>query len=146
MPVALQFKNVTHQKTIVIDSKYSGEIFYSNIGFVADTILIDPEYWIISRNNTVEKITDNMNGENVIQVFPNPVQNHFYIYLRNFSLPDASVSLYTAIGQLVFKKVLILLNGADFEEISSAHLVPGVYFLKIRSGSSVKFIKKILKQ
>jgi aminopeptidase N len=146
MPVALQFKNATHQKIILVDSKYSGEVFYSNIGFIADSVLIDPEYWIISRNNTAEKITDNVTGENVIQVLPNPVQNQFYIYLRNFSLPDASVSLYNAEGQLIFKKVLSLLNGADFEEIPSAHLVPGVYFLKIRSGSSVKFIKKILKQ
>jgi aminopeptidase N len=51
MPVPLLFKSTTQQKIIVIDHKLNGEIFYENIGFVADSVLIDPEYWLISRNN-----------------------------------------------------------------------------------------------
>jgi aminopeptidase N len=146
MPVAVKFKNATHEKIVVLDSKFSGEVFFKDIGFVADDVTIDPDYLLISRNNIVEKINDNVAGENVIQVFPNPVQNQFYIYLRNFNLPDVSAALYNSGGQLIYKKALQLINGVDFEELPSMRLAHGVYFLKISSGNTIKFVKKILKQ
>ena len=146
MPVAIKFKNATQEKTVVLDNKFNGELFFKNIGFEADAAFIDPDYWIISRNNIIEKINDNTVGENVIQVFPNPVQNQFYIYLRNFNLPAVSAALYNSVGQLMYKKDLLLTNGGDFEELPSSHLARGIYFLKIRSGNTIKFVKKILKQ
>ena len=45
LPVALEFKNATQQKTIVVNNTYNSEIFFNNIGFVADTVIIDPDYW-----------------------------------------------------------------------------------------------------
>ncbi len=56
LPVALQFKNATQEKTIIVDNKYNAQIFNEKIGFVPDTVIIDPEYWLITRNNTVQKI------------------------------------------------------------------------------------------
>ena len=58
MPVPLQFKNATQQKTIVVDNKFNGEIFFKEIGFIADTVIIDPDYWLITKDNTSEKISD----------------------------------------------------------------------------------------
>ena len=58
LPVALKFKNATQQKTIVVDNKTNGETFFRNIGFIADTVLIDPEYWLVTKNNTTAKVPD----------------------------------------------------------------------------------------
>src|SRR4029078_11459637 len=124
----------------------NGETFFQNIGFVADSVIIDPEYWIISGNNTSEKITDNANGTNVVQVFPNPVSSRIYIYLRNFSLSSAVITLHNELGQMVFKKNITFFDGTDFEEISSEHLQKGVYFLKLWSSGQVQYTKKLLKQ
>jgi Aminopeptidase N len=146
IPLALRFKNATQEKTIVIDPEFNGQAFFQNIGFVADSVTIDPEYWIISRNNTSEKFTDNANGANVVQVFPNPVSNRIYIYLRNFSLTTAAITLHNELGQMVFKKNISFLNGSDFEEIPSEQLQKGVYFLKLWSGSKLQYTKKMLKQ
>ena len=55
LPVALQFKNATQQKTIVVNNTYNGEIFFNNIGFIADTVIIDPDYWLITKNNISRK-------------------------------------------------------------------------------------------
>ena len=143
MPVALQFKNATQQKTVVVDSKKNGDIFFKNIGFIADTVIIDPEYWIISRNNTSQKIAD-VAPPNTIQVFPNPVQDQLYLYIRNYSLPNASVSIYNATGQLVYRKNLTV-NGSAFEEIPFQKFSRGMYIIKVQSGSDVKFIKKLVK-
>lgn len=84
LPVALNFKNATQQKTIILDNKINGEIFIRNIGFTPDTILIDPEYWLITRNNTSRKVPNAVNGQNIVQVFPNPIQTQFYVYLQIF--------------------------------------------------------------
>src|SRR5690606_41476164 len=62
----------TQQKTIIADHKYDGEIFFKNIGFVADTVIIDPEYWLISANNITTKITSQNGEKNSVKVFPNP--------------------------------------------------------------------------
>lgn len=143
MPVALQFKNATRQKTVVIDSKTNADIFFKNIGFIADTVIVDPEYWIISRNNSSQKVVD-LAATNTIQVFPNPVQDQLFVYLRNYNLPNASVNIYNSTGQLVYRKN-ISVNGSAFEEIPFQTFSRGMYIIKVQSGSDIKFIKKLVK-
>ncbi len=145
MPVALKFKNATQEKTVVVDNKFNGEEFIKNIGFIADTVLVDPELWLITKNNTTLKVPDLTTSQNNILVFPNPIGNQFYIYLRNMVAPDASINLYNAVGQLLYSKKLQLINGSEYVEVPSQQLASGVYFLKLRSGNEVKYIKKLLK-
>ncbi|MEO6452549.1 MAG: M1 family aminopeptidase [Ginsengibacter sp.] len=144
MPVALQFRNATQQKTIVIDNKLNQEVFYKNIGFVADTVLIDPEYWLISKNNISKKVTENITGENILQIFPNPAQNQIFIYLRNFKGTMGTINLYNNVGQLMYTKEILLYNNSYFQELATANYLSGVYFLKVQSGSKTISVKKLL--
>ena len=145
LPVALEFKNATQEKTIVVDNKYNGEIFFENIGFIADTVLIDPHIWLTTKNNISQKISDNITGENVVQVFPNPFINSFYIYLRNFISQNATIKIFNSLGQMLFQKS-ITINGSLFTEINPHIITRGVYLMKIETGNKFKFVKKILKQ
>lgn len=144
LPVALKFKNATQEKTIVVDNKTNGETFFKNIGFIADTVLIDPEYWLVTKNNVSVKVPDAAAGQNIIQVFPNPVADHFYIYLRKMVSNTATISLYNAAGQRLYTRTSSLVNGSEYLEIPSQYLPKGVYFLKIVAGD-FKFVKKLLK-
>lgn len=144
LPVALTFKNATQEKTIVVDNKTNGETFFRNIGFVADTVLIDPEYWLITKNNVSAKVPDATAGQNLVQVFPNPVGDHFYIYMRKMVAGTASVNLYNALGQRVYNRNINLVNGSEYVEVPSQYLAKGVYFLKINAGD-FNFVKKLLK-
>jgi hypothetical protein len=56
LPVALKFTNATQQGTLVVNNSVNGEIIIKHIGFVADTVLIDPEAWLITRGNTTQKL------------------------------------------------------------------------------------------
>ena len=145
LPVALNFKNATQQKTIVLDNKTNGEIFIRNIGFVPDTVLIDPEYWLITKNNISRKVTDAVNGQNIVQVFPNPIQNQFYVYLRNFSSSNASIILYNAAGQQIHSAKISISNGSGFTEITPQYLAPGEYIINVVTDNGQKFVKKLLK-
>ena len=145
LPVALLFKNATQQKTIVIDNKNNNEIFFKNIGFVADTVIIDPEYWLITRNNISEKIKDNIGEKNGVRVFPNPFSNSFYLYLQNFDAQKIQLKMYDAKGRMVLKEKL-LINASLFKEIDTQRFSRGVYFIKIETDKGEEVIKRILKK
>ena len=144
MPVALKFKNSTQEKTIIVDHKTNGETFFSSIGFVADTVLVDPEYWLISKNNTSAKVPDQISGQNIVQVFPNPVKDQFYVYLRKMQSSTAAINLFNAAGQKVYSRSVNLINGAEYLELPSKNLASGIYFLRINAGD-FKYVKKLLK-
>jgi aminopeptidase N len=144
LPVALKFKNATQEKTIVVDNKTNGETFFRSIGFIADTVLIDPEYWLVTKNNTSTKIPDPALGQNIVQVFPNPVGNRFYIYMRKMIAPTANINLYNAAGQLVYTRNINLVNGSEYIEVPSQYLSAGAYFLRINAGD-FKFSKKLVR-
>ncbi len=144
LPVALKFKNATQEKTIVVDNKTNGEIFFRNIGFIADTVLIDPEYWLVTKNNVSAKVPDATAGQNIVQVFPNPVGDHFFIYMRKMVAGTANINVYNAAGQILYTRNINLVNGSEYVEVPSQYLAKGVYFLKINAGD-FKFVKKLLR-
>ena len=60
LPVPLLFKNTVtgQQKLIVLDNVANGQVFLENIGFVPDAVDFDPEKWLITRDNTITKLSD----------------------------------------------------------------------------------------
>jgi len=62
MPVPLEFHNSTNDTTIVFNNTKNGQTFLVNPGFRADTVIFDPHFWILSRNNSILKNScDNIN-------------------------------------------------------------------------------------
>ena len=118
---------------------------YKKIGFVADTVLIDPEYWLISKNNISKKIADSIPGQNIIQVFPNPVQKQLLIYLKNFTESNAAITIYNDAGQILYQQRATLSNNSFFQEINTEGYASGAYFVKVQSGNTTIAVKKIVK-
>jgi aminopeptidase N len=145
LPVPLKFKNATQEKTIVLENSYNGEIFIRQLGFRPDTVLIDPEYWLITRNNTATRVTEPTTGQNILQVYPNPVGNQFYVYLRNFSTPNAVVQLLNGLGQLVYSRKINFINGSEFIQINSTRFPSGMYELRIITSDGQIVTRKLIK-
>jgi aminopeptidase N len=146
LPIPLKFKNATQEKTVVFDNKTNGELFVSDIGFVADTVIFDPEYWLITRNNTVLKQTISFNGQNIVQILPNPVTDPFYVQLGNFSGSSAVIRLFNSAGQLIKSKTIPIQNGSGFTDLASQYLAPGVYVIRVRSDNGTETVSKFIKQ
>ena len=144
LPVALKFKNANEQKTIVLNNKFNGETFFENIGFVADSVSIDPDYWLITKNNTSEKTDDNTGAKNSILVYPNPFNASLYVYLKNFSPSVAHIKIYDVGGRLMLQNDTPI-NSSLFFELNTQNLARGIYFIKVQTDNGVKFVKKILK-
>lgn len=60
LPVPLLFRNNTtnQEKLIVVNNTANNQNFTETLGFVAETVTIDPEYWLISKGNTTTKLND----------------------------------------------------------------------------------------
>ncbi|WP_165940033.1 M1 family aminopeptidase [Dyadobacter psychrotolerans] len=58
LPVPLLFKNAAGQEKMVIaNNTQNGQFFIEDVGFLAESVTIDPDYWLITRNNTITKIS-----------------------------------------------------------------------------------------
>ena len=104
MPVALKFKNANQEKTIIVDNKSNGEIFISNIGFIPDTVLVDPEYWLISKNNSTEKIVFPNTGIPVVEFTRIRFKIHSLFTYMILIRHQLTCVMYNMLGQLVYKQ------------------------------------------
>jgi aminopeptidase N len=148
LPVALKFKKGAQEKTVVVDNKVNGEIFVRDIGFVADTVLVDPDYWLVTRNNTTTRLQDVVitTSQNQVKVYPNPFKSHFIIDMQNMAVTNVDISLYNAAGQLVYAKSSALINGTGTINVPAQQLAAGEYTLRISSGKDFKMTKKLIRQ
>ena len=147
LPVALKFKNATQEKTVVLDNNFNGETFTRTLGFTADTVFVDPDAWLVTRNNTTEKtaaINDGSctppppppppnTGEGIIDIFPNPVSNPFTISIHDFKADNAQVQIYNKLGQIIFSKSVPLVSGIALVKVPSANWARGTYIVQIKA-------------
>lgn len=154
LPIALQFKNATQQITVVVDNKTNGEIFTKDIGFLADTVLIDPESWLITRNNSTIRTPDvvpppppppPVDPDNTIKIYPNPIGAEFSIRFTSYTGKSASIVVYNSGGQRVYANNLAITGGTATLKIPSARWAGGQYTLRIKGDNDVKLVKKLIK-
>lgn len=74
--------------------------------------------------------------------YPNPADDHIFIFVGNLLLPSSQVLVYDVLGQLVFQQEV----SKVFVKIDLTHLSIGTYFIRVHNGQSLgvqKFIKKL---
>jgi hypothetical protein len=143
MPVALKFKNATQEKTVIVNNTFNNQDFVQQIGFIADTVLVDPEYWIISKNNTTQKTLIGNTGQGIVDIYPNPVTSPLNFYLHDFAAANADIRILNANGQLLYRKNLPLINGTEFLQLYTNHWARGLYFVQIIAGEK-KIVKRLV--
>lgn len=146
LPVALRFKNATESKTVVVDNKRNGEIFIRDIGFIADTVEVDPEYWLITKNNKTERLDTIGTYTEDIVVYPNPATEDFQLLINNMEGPYIYVQLYDVTGKLLFQEKRNLYNNREFIHIPAQQLAAGVYVLRVIDGKNSIHTRQLLKR
>jgi aminopeptidase N len=144
MPVAIQFKNASRDTILVLDHRYSGQEFSINVGFEADSVFIDPELKLLSKNNTVAKELGNEN-KNQLKIYPNPSPERLFISLNNPTDKKLSLRLFNSIGQLVYRKEIDTPGHDEMLDIPMQHLARGIYYLKLKSEKNINMTRKIMR-
>ncbi len=146
MPLQLVFKSGVQEKKVVLSNNFNNEIFWEQIGFKADTVLIDPEYWILTRNNSSIKDADLAGAENEIKVYRVPASNSSVtLSIKNPVAKTMILRLFNTAGQLISQQ-RIETPGRDEEiPINITSLAAGVYLLRI-DADNLKTTRHIIKR
>jgi aminopeptidase N len=145
MPLALTFKNNVREKTVVVNCKTNKETFWEEIGFAADTVLIDPEYWVLSKNNTSVKLPPASLVDNDVNLYPVPAADFLTVAVRNPVSKNLRLQLFSAAGQLLWS-VQKNMTGRDEEfQLNLSPFPAGVYLLRFVAGDVVS-TRRIIKK
>jgi aminopeptidase N len=145
MPLALKFKSGTQEKTVVVNNTKNNEVFWEDIGFVADTLIIDPDYWVLSRNNISIKEPPASLVDNDIKIYPVPSSSGITVAIRNPAAGSVTMRMLNASGQLLSQQQLITPGRDEEIQINISKLAAGVYLLRFEAPGvkhTGRFIKK----
>ncbi|HWB27028.1 MAG TPA: M1 family aminopeptidase [Chitinophagaceae bacterium] len=145
VPLALTFKNATQAKTFVVTDSINNQAEVFDVGFAADTILIDPDMQLISKDNSSIKLPPATTAVNEITVYPNPFKEQLRVNIKNPVVQQWQAQLFNAGGKRFLSQTFII-GGADavLHIPVQLNLAAGIYFLKI-DGGDTHLVKKLVK-
>lgn len=131
MPVPVRFYGDEKDTTIVFDHNFSGEEFLIELGFMPDSLAIDPEKWLISGGNSYT-LGINENDIKSFKILPNPANDFVTI---EFQMPH-SFSGYQ-INDMNGKMLLsgTIEAGSEICRIDISALPEGIYLFSFESDS-----------
>jgi hypothetical protein len=86
-------------KWLRLENSSNNQLFIENIDFVVSQIVFDPNFELISKNNSVTLGITNLEYDS-ISIFPNPVTNQLTIQSKK-NLRINKIKLYNSYGQLL---------------------------------------------
>ncbi len=88
---------------VVLDHTINNEEFLEIVDFTVDEVLFDPDYHLISKNNTVTLGTDDYDFNTEITLYPNPTTSLIHIEKPEQTTIN-SIKIYNSLGQLLLEQ------------------------------------------
>lgn len=125
-PVPLRLKGSQGESLdIVLDNTSNNQYFDLEVDFIVQSVQFDPEYDLISRNNSVVLGTSDLDYSNEIILYPNPTFGIVNIK-KPISLQIEQVRIYNALGQLI--------DASQFSEILDiSKFEVGIFFIQLQT-------------
>ncbi len=121
------FGNSGQEQLLRLELTSNGQQFSESVPFEVVNIAIDPDYELLSRNNTETLNTNNIFLNTVVDVYPNPTKDILYIK-HNAENVIVQMHMFNMLGQKVFESAI-----HPISEISLHNLEKGIYKLKIET-------------
>jgi aminopeptidase N len=143
LPLPIEFKNSTNDTIVRVQNNFSGETFTVQLPFTADSLIFDPDYWIISANNTVNAI-HHPEIDYTFSLYPNPAGDNITLHAGNAFAGNASYEITDVAGKLISSEEIIFTQSSPDHVIRLNNFAPGVYFVTVKTGNETikrKFVK-----
>ena len=139
MPIPIKVSNDNGDSQIIrLKLSENKQSFTGKLPFKINTVEVDPEHHIISKNNTVKNGVDQEILSTNISIYPNPAKNSLNIQNASDAIVE-KVSIYNMLGKLVLEESNPLLA------INLKPLSFGIHLVKIETNQGVLH-KTILKE
>jgi aminopeptidase N len=152
VPVKLINKRLGKDTTVVCNLTQNNQTFNIRlnnavVGFI-DSIVFDPELWLLSRNNTVKATvmiaTQEVDNQWITQLTPNPATNNLTVSFKAEKTEKTSLDVINELGQIVLKNSIDARYGDNSTTLNISDLPKGFYVLKLSTASKIgtqKFVK-----
>src|SRR5689334_11113536 len=141
MPVPLLFRSATRDSIVRVDNTQNGQVFNFNIGFAADTMIIDPDLWILTKNKTTLKVPPPVDGNSVV-VAPNPSSGQLQIRLSGTSSNPVKIDMINSLGQVVYSNTVE--GNTTVTAINTLKFSTGVYWIRVTNDKDIKTTRQVL--
>lgn len=139
MPVPIQFFGVNGEDSILVfDNTTNNQNFNVTLPYQAVNATIDPELWLISKNNIITSLEESLKNPNEIQIYPVPSKDIINLIPNSKSIIIQDVILINTLGQ---EFAVNLINNS----ISIGAFAEGNYILKILTNEGIVY-KRIIKE
>jgi hypothetical protein len=140
MPVPILFEGIFEDSLVVLNNTAFGQGFQFDLPFEINKVTFDPDYWIVSKGNTVQEVfvssNEKLDVSETLQLFPNPAKDQLWVKVTGAQeLPNA-YELLSLNGQRVDAGNW----NSSFNFIDVSQLQPGHYLARFtfENGVAVK--------
>lgn len=141
----LTFKNKEKQKTIVLQCNTNNQFFWAYLGFDADTVLIDKDAQLISKNNTATQLLANTISVNDVVFYPNPIKDNLFIKFLEPIAQEVYINLFNSLGQKLYSTAFKQITESTILKIPFSSYLPGLYFINLIAENGKQFFKILIK-
>jgi aminopeptidase N len=144
MPVPIRFKNATQDTMIVFEHMFSGQSFFAQLSFKVDSIIIDPDNWIVCNQNVIASTQNTPPSNQGILLFPNPASEKLHLIIKGqLAERIQEIQIFSVDGQEVTYKVFYTTNATN-GIIEINNLSQGIYQLRVntqKNNYNLTFVK-----
>ncbi|MBT6685934.1 MAG: T9SS type A sorting domain-containing protein [Bacteroidetes bacterium] len=132
MHLPIQFFGENQDSTVVFHHLHDNKLFGANLNFAIDSIVFDPERWIITGECS---IINSINEKEfpTFSIYPNPASDKIFIG-NVFKGSKTEISIYSNNGKKLFSNSLKSLY--RFLELDVSDLSAGIYFVEIKTNNT----------
>jgi hypothetical protein len=146
MPIPIYFKNNEQDTTLVLNNTVNNQEFNIQLPFTIDSSTFDPERWLISAQNTIINLDDELKADNlVIKSAPNPLDKVLNIDITTEKPGKASIRLCDESGRLMVTKNVELFYGLNQFSFDVSTFASGYYALFVKANND-SYQRNFLKQ
>lgn len=146
MPVPIQFKSALHDTTIVFNHMFSGQSYTAQLDFKADSVIIDPNDWIVCNQNMITNTVDLTKTALELKIFPNPAKENLLItILGEQNAFINSLEVYSLEGKKLYEKSILGEVKNNTLRLDISNLPSGAYRLNlasIKNNFNAMFVKQ----
>ncbi|MCS6935675.1 MAG: M1 family aminopeptidase [Chitinophagales bacterium] len=129
VPIPVRLYGEGYDTTYRLMHLYSGQQFVLEPPFTVDSIVFDPDRWILSRGNTVERVYNREAAYGLLaDVYPNPCRDEVHVTVMLLSARDElTLTLTDLQGRTVYQQPMVLPTAT----LPTRALPRGIYILKV---------------
>jgi aminopeptidase N len=134
MPLPIRFVNANNDTTIILNTTQNDQEFAFNFPFAIDTLQFDPEQWIISKGNSVVRLSA---FDFSFNIYPNPVSDVLQMRIESVETRNAAIKVTNELGQIVWSGNQQFHSGSSTTSIDTKQLLAGVYHISFEVAGKV---------